>query len=131
MSATVIHEMFFEVEEYLENAHLIAWDGCHKIYVAMDETEAEWFRRNYNGSDDTSETFHGTPEEMIATLVKWYDESCWLRFVTAVRFDPETMESDFTYLIEQGEDWEVEYDTEEEDDPYEEEEEEDEDEDDN
>lgn len=128
MSATVIHEIFFEIEEYLQDAHLIAWDGCHKIYVAMDETEAEWFRNNYNGSEDTSETFHGTPEEMLTTLIKWYDESCWLRFVTAVRFDTDIMESDFTYLIEQGEDWEVEYDTEEEEDLYEDDEEDEEDE---
>jgi hypothetical protein len=84
-----------KVEKATEEANLIAFDGCHKIYVAMDEVEAEWFN---NRPDYTK--FQGTPEEMYAQLTKWYNESCSLKMVDSVKnINGETK---FTKLIPQN-----------------------------
>lgn len=84
------------VEDALPDAHLIAWDECHKIYVALDEAEAEWFRT----SDYT--LVEGDPDVLLATLHKWYDESCWLRFINGVRHDGVNPNAGFVDLIPQG-----------------------------
>jgi hypothetical protein len=89
--------LFDKVEEALEVAHLIAWDGCHKIYLAMDEVEATWFRDNYEI------TVEDTPEVMLSTVIRWFDESCFLRFVSAVYNNPANPNDGFIHLIDQFE----------------------------
>ena len=73
--------------------------------------------RSY-GYDEESDAFftsaQKTPDEMFSLLNKWYEQSCFLRFINAV----ETVEGDpnkgFTDLIEQGaEDEDEDYDGEE------------------
>ena len=97
-----------DVEEALENAHLIAFDGCHKIYVAMDETEAEWFRNNYNPAVcETSLTYEGTEWGMLTKLREWWGQSCPLRFIQAVVHNEEDPNAGFTRLIPQGADEET------------------------
>jgi hypothetical protein len=76
-------------------AHGIAWDGCHKIYLAMDETEADWFMDNYENFTA------GTPEAMYATIKGWYEDSCGLRFVSAVYHNEEDPNAGFIHLIPQ------------------------------
>lgn len=83
-----------KVKDATENAQLVAWDGCHKIYVAMDEVEARWF----NEREDYLK-FRGTPEEMFARLEEWYDRSCGLRFISGV--ESVGQETEFTKLIPQ------------------------------
>lgn len=69
-----------EIKSALASAKAIAWDGCHKIYVAMDEHEMRTFE-SY-GYDplipvtDIDEAYH--------TLCDWWDLSCGLRFISAV-----------------------------------------------
>ena len=106
---TTITEYWERVEDAAQDAHLAAWDTCHKIYLALDETEAEWFRT----SDYT--LVEGAPEVLLATLRKWYEESCWLRFISGVRHNPTNPNAGFVDLIPQG--------AEEDDEDYEEEEE--------
>lgn len=84
------------VEEHIEEARLIAWDTCHKIYLALDDVEADWFRNNYDC------VVEGSPEEMMTTLRKWWDESCWLRFINGVRYTTPNANDGFIPLIEQG-----------------------------
>jgi hypothetical protein len=84
------------VEDAMDDAHLVAWDTCHKIYLAMDETEAAWFRENYEAVKD------GTPEAMLAEVKEWYDVSCGLRFVQSVRTDLVDPNAGYTSLIPQG-----------------------------
>ena len=84
------------VEDHLDDAILIAWDECHKMYLALDETEANWFRT----SDYT--VVESTPAEMLATLHRWFDESCGLRFISGVRHNAENPNAGFVSLIEQG-----------------------------
>lgn len=109
MTTTTMQDYWGDVELALEDAHLIAFDGCHKIYVAMDEIEAQWFL-------DREDYFcrKGTTSEMLEQLIKWYDESCPLRFVSSVvhnEFDPN---AGYTHLIPQG----AEDEDEDEDDEY-------------
>jgi hypothetical protein len=93
---TTIDEYWDRVEDALPDARLIAWDTCHKIYVALDDTEADWFRDNY----DT--IVEGPDDVLLATLRKWYDESCGLRFINGVRHDAVNPNAGFVDLIPQG-----------------------------
>jgi hypothetical protein len=71
----------------------VSWDGCHKIYVAMDLEQYAWFQNNYEI------TFHGTPAEMGEKAREWYEDSCGLKFVNGVKSPGEN--DDFTDLIPQ------------------------------
>jgi hypothetical protein len=95
--------LFEPVEDALEDALLIAFDGCHKMYLAMDQEQADWFRDNYNGTSCTDRTFTGTPKEMLNTLLTWWDESCSLKFINAVTTNHENPNAGFVSLIGQGE----------------------------
>jgi hypothetical protein len=102
---TTLHELFEPVADALENALLIAWDGCHKMYLAMDEEQADWFRENYNGTSCTDRTFTGTPKEMLNTLLTWWDESCGLKFINAVTTNHENPNAGYESLISQDDAW--------------------------
>lgn len=86
-----------EVELAVKDARLIAWDTCHKIYLAMDAGQERWFRENY-----APDIFTGTPEEMLAKLHAWWHESCGLRFISAVETNNEDPNEGFITLIPQG-----------------------------
>jgi len=78
------------VEEFLESALCVAFDDCHKIYLAMDEEELNYFTSN------KWTTFTGSALEMLDQVWAWYEvESCSLRFVSAVK------SGEFTTLIGQ------------------------------
>jgi len=102
---TTLHELFEPVADALENALLIAWDGCHKMYLAMDDEQANWFRENYNGTSCTDRTFTGTPKEMLNTLLTWWDESCGLKFINAVTTNHENPNAGYESLISQDDAW--------------------------
>jgi hypothetical protein len=97
-----MQEAWDNVEEAIEDAHLVAFDGCHKIYLAMDEVEAKWFADNYNGTNCDDRTFRGTPEEMLAMVEEWYNESCALKFVQAVSHNEENPNAGYVSLVDQG-----------------------------
>lgn len=94
-------EGWARVEGALSGAKAIAFDGCHKIYVLMDDEQVEE-TRGYGYDQAPSQLITVTATgEALATLHAWYDESCGLRFINAVR----TVEGDpnlgFTQLIAQ------------------------------
>lgn len=91
-------DLFSKVRDAINDAHLIAWDGCHKIYLALDEVEANWFRDNYEHIVEESPGF------MLTMLGKWWDESCGLRFISGVRHNEADPNAGFVTLIGQGED---------------------------
>lgn len=101
----------------VEDALLIAFDGCHKIYLAMDAGQADWFRENYayNANVRSVRTFEGTPEEMLNLLITWWGESCGLKFISAVTTNHDDPNAGYTSLIGQG-DWCEDEDEDEEDD---------------
>lgn len=86
-----------DVEDAAQEAILIAWDTCHKIYLAMDAEQAEWFRENY-----APDIYEGTPDEMVKKLHEWFDESCGLRFINAVETNHADPNAGYTALIPQG-----------------------------
>lgn len=102
MATTAMEDYWSDVEYAVEDAHLIAFDGCHKIYLAMDEEQAQWFRDNYNGTDCDDRNFTGTPQQMLEKLKQWWDDSCGLRFIQAVATNHADPNAGFKSLIPQG-----------------------------
>lgn len=89
-----------KVEIAVEMARGIAFDGCHKIYVLMDDAQmAEMKGYGYDplfSSDDL------TPSEMFETIQTWWSASCGLRFVNAIRTVKGDPNDGFITLIPQG-----------------------------
>lgn len=104
---------FEAVENHLEEAKGIAWDGCHKIYVLMDQNQVE-LMRDYEyqfivAADDS------TYNDMVATVKDWYEKSCPLRFVQAVMTVDGDANEGFSSLIGQFDDDFDDFDEEDED----------------
>jgi len=70
------------VKERVVDAKAIAWDTCHKIYLLMDNEQVE-LMRGY-GYDPLITSDEATPEQMLSLLEEWFDDSCALRFISAV-----------------------------------------------
>lgn len=101
------------VESTVSQARGIAWDGCHKIYVLMDDEQmrqmAEW-----GYGEDGSQLLPvdaADPEVVLATLTDWYENSCGLRFISAVSTVDGDPNDGFTHLIAQFEDEDAEQET--------------------
>lgn len=90
---------WMEVEEALEDAVAITWDGCHKIYVLMDLAQVEQMVK-YEYDPIIPVT---SQEDTLTTLRTWFAQSCGLRFIEAVAGRPEDPNEDFTSLIYQFE----------------------------
>ena len=71
-------EPFHErVVSAVEGAVGIAWDGCHKIYIAKDNVSFNRLRSNGYMTLPAK-------DDLVETLRQWFDVSCPLRFITAV-----------------------------------------------
>lgn len=82
------------VEQSLRNARAMHFDGCHKIYLSMDDGQVEEMRGyGYNVA---------SPD--LEVLRDWWEQSCGLRFVTAVHTNAADPNAGFITLIDQGED---------------------------
>jgi hypothetical protein len=102
-----------KVEEALQTARGIAWDTCHKIYVLMDDEQmAQMVEYEYDPLIYADTT---TPAEMLDEIIRWYEDSCALRFVEAVTTNPADPNLGFVSLISQFEDEEDEDEDEDED----------------
>lgn len=89
----IMHETegWVRVLDALPEARLIAFDGCHKIYLALDEKEVQRFTQD----DSAYETYTASPKDMYLRLRRWYNDSCDLRFISGIR------DGDFLELIGQ------------------------------
>jgi len=88
---------FEAVENAVKNAKLVAFDGCHKIYVAMDSHSAKELKGNgYTVLKDN-------PSTMLKAVIKWYKESCGLRFVQGMSHNNVNPNLGFVDLIPQFE----------------------------
>ena len=91
------------VEEHLKEAKSISWDGCHKIYLAMDDEQCAWFQEGY-ADPPTLLVTADNQAEMLATLHEWFDEGareCGLHYINAVWTDHEDPNRGFVNLIPQ------------------------------
>ena len=96
MSTITVPEVLAPVENHINQAHLVAFDGCHKIYLALDEWEAKWFREEY------PHVVEGSPDDMLSTVVGWWEESCFLKFVSGVTHNEEDPNAGFINIVPQG-----------------------------
>lgn len=98
-----------DVESQIPHADSIAFDGCHKIYVLLDaEQTAAMSSYGYGDNTDADgsrlyTSSEMTPEAMLATLHEWFEQSCGLRFISAVATVSGNPNEGFTGLIEQFE----------------------------
>jgi hypothetical protein len=91
------------VEDYIDKAHLVAFDGCHKIYLALDEYEADYFREHYGqNASGGSVVVEADADTMLEAVVNWYAESCGLKFVSGVVRNEKDPNAGFTQIVEQG-----------------------------
>ena len=74
-------EFVDRIVEATAEAKGIAWDNCHKIYILMDDAEMA-LMREYEYDPLISSDQMG-PDEMTAKVIKWYEDSCSLRFINA------------------------------------------------
>jgi len=82
-----IDEILEPVAEIMDEVVLAVWDGCHKIYLALDQHEAD--RLTELGYTEHVAYPRGGDGRTILSMVKvWFTESCPLRFVNAVRHNP-------------------------------------------
>lgn len=100
MRNRTLSDYWDDVADAVQDARLIAWDTCHKIYLAMDAEQEAWFLENY-----APDTFTGTPDEMLEMLRLWWYNSCGLRFIQAVTTNTANRLERFDDLIPQGADW--------------------------
>ncbi len=76
---TTMTDHWASVEEAVKTARLIAWDTCHKIYIMMDDQEVSQMRDyEYDPLLTSADT---TPEQMLTEVLRWYNDSCSLRFI--------------------------------------------------
>jgi hypothetical protein len=84
----------------LDGAKGIAFDTCHKIYVLMDDEQMAQMKE-YEYDPLISAEGH-TTDELLSTLMEWYDDSCMLRFIQSVRTNHDDPNAGFGDLIPQG-----------------------------
>lgn len=89
------------IKDRLESAKGIGWDTCHKIYILMDNNQMNKMEEyGYNPLISSNQM---TTNEMFETIQSWWDQSCGLRFVSAVSTNEINPILGFENLISQGE----------------------------
>ena len=63
----------------LHNAELLAWDGCHRIFIVTDKRRVNIVKR-----DMPIHFFGGTLLEKAKVLSKYWSNSCPLRYIAEV-----------------------------------------------
>ena len=81
-TATTFKEPFLTaVQNAVENAVSIAWEGCHKIYIQLDqESHDEMVEMDYDPVLVTEDK-----NAAVTQLWEWFDNSCGLRFINAIK----------------------------------------------
>jgi len=91
------------IKDRLENAKGIGWDGCHKIYILMDDNQMIKMQ-DYGYEPLLFSSNQFTPIQMFELIERWWDQSCGLRFISAVSTNEIDPNLGFESLISQGED---------------------------
>lgn len=95
------------VRAAVKGAKGISFDGCHKIYVLLDD-ESVAQSREWGYGEDGSYLLTGlTSTQMFAQIKDWWDESCSLKFVQSVgSVPPEANPNDgYKQLVSQAQGW--------------------------
>jgi hypothetical protein len=110
-------QAYYDVREYTDEAKGIAYDGCHKIYVLMDDEQMELMGEYGYGEDGSFlvSSDQLDPAEMATVAMTWFKDSCGLRFIQGVITD-EDPNKGFFDIIAQFESNEGNWDEDEDDD---------------
>ena len=95
-------QVWSEIKAELSEAKGIAFDGCHKIYILKDDQQVKQSAEWGYGTDGSFLITDSTPAEMLATIKKWYEDSCGLKFVQSVTTVEGEPNSGFDSIIPQG-----------------------------
>lgn len=82
-----------KVEEALPLAKSMHFDGCHKIYLSMDDADHD-LMAGLNS--------YLTVAPDLDTIRGWYESSCGLRLISAVHTNEDDPNAGFVQLIPQG-----------------------------
>ena len=89
------------LDEYTATAKAIAYDTCHKIYVLMDDEQVALMREYEYEMLFTSDEL--TPSQMSDKVAEWFENSCSLRFISAVSTNHLDPNEGFIHIVEQFE----------------------------
>ena len=89
-----------EVATTVRYAKGIAFDGCHKIYICMDDEQVSQMR-GYGYGENDSYLITDQSESWLTVVQGWYEKSCGLKFIEAV--STRGTKTQFHTLIGQGE----------------------------
>ena len=89
------------LDEYTATAKAIAYDTCHKIYVLMDDEQVALMREYEYEMLFTSDEL--TPSQMSDKVAEWFEQSCGLRFISAVSTNHLDPNEGFIHIVEQFE----------------------------
>jgi len=91
------------IRECATAAKGIAFDGCHKIYILMDDPQMAKMKEYGYGDDDGSFLIADmNADEMTAQVLSWYEDSCALKFVNAVGTVEGDLNDGFESIVPQG-----------------------------
>ena len=79
-----------KVRKACATAQLIAWDGCHRIFLAMDDASTTEFEDYETVTRDDGKDFY-------TVVFEWYVKSCPLRFIDAI-----TNGKDYNVIVPQS-----------------------------
>jgi hypothetical protein len=71
-----------KIDAALDDAVSITFDGCHKIYIALDTKSHDGFVRY-----DYDMILVEDKTDAIDLLLQWWNVSCYLRLISAVSND--------------------------------------------
>jgi len=101
---TTFDDVWFDVRGELDTAKGISFDGCHKIYVLMDDKQVQQSAEWGYGEDGSFLVTDLNADEMLTVVKGWYEGSCGLKFVESVATVKEGEDPNlgFENLIPQG-----------------------------
>lgn len=108
MGAVLIdtEQAYWDLREYTEEAKGIAFDGCHKIYVLMDDEQMALMKEYGYGEDNPNYLISSSqlnPAEMATVAMMWFKDSCGLRFIQGVYSDTTIANGGWVDIIAQFE----------------------------
>lgn len=107
-------ETYWKVREYTDEAKGIAYDTCHKIYILMDQEQVNLMREYGYGDENDPDSLITSdqldPAEMATVAVRWFEDSCGLKFINAVYSDKSIGHEGFVDIVAQFEDIEDDWD---------------------
>jgi hypothetical protein len=96
-------QAYYDVREYTDEAKGIAYDGCHKIYVLMDDEQLELMKEYGYGADNPNFLVSSSqldPAEMATVAMSWFKDSCGLRFIQGVITDEDPNKGFFDIIAQ-------------------------------